>query len=118
MVDIGFVNAKDMVSEKSQETDSSPDDSINIDQISDAYYHFLLAEMAIMSNQDDVAIEEYRTAIKFDPVSSYLRLSLARALCKYGLLEEAALHLEEAVVDSPEDINIYMMPIQKLPMGI
>ena len=82
---------------------------LDIHPQSEAYYHFLLGEIARIEERDEVAIEEYRKVINYDPTSSFVRLRLARILAKYGFLEEAALHLEEAILISPDDIKNYLI---------
>ncbi|HDH96334.1 MAG TPA: tetratricopeptide repeat protein, partial [Proteobacteria bacterium] len=73
----------------------------------DAYYHFSLADQAIMRGDLDEAISELKLALKYDPGSAALRVHLASIYLARGEVESARVLLEEALEYEPDNISAH-----------
>jgi tetratricopeptide (TPR) repeat protein len=78
----------------------------------EAYYHFQLGhmneELAVSTGNPELAakaIEEYKTALKDDPDSSYLRVALASLYANTGDIRNAIRQAEDVISRDPSNLD-------------
>ena len=80
----------------------------------DAYYHFVIGYQAELLGDLDTALKEYRTVIRADRSSAYVRTQLAGVLMNLDRPEEAESVVREALELEPENIDALTMLAQVL----
>jgi tetratricopeptide (TPR) repeat protein len=97
----------------------------------DAYYHFQMGhldeDMAASTGSAemvDKAIEEYKAALKDDPNSSYLALSLAELYARTGNIRDAVRQAQDIITRDPDNLDahrllghIYLRSVSALQRG-
>lgn len=81
-----------------------PKPTFDAEAAGSAYYHFSMADQAIMQGDIPRGITELQAAIKADPESAILRVHLASLFLATGNLDSARSSLEEALRYNPDHI--------------
>jgi tetratricopeptide (TPR) repeat protein len=95
--------------QRTNETASQPDRAT-------AYYHYTLAHLYQQLAGEHMrreylnrAVEEYQTAIKADPGSSYIRLKLVELYASFNRLDDAVAEAQKILSDDPSNIEVRRM---------
>ncbi len=79
------------------------------DILTNGYYHYSLGVLFALGGEIDRAIGEYKSALRFDPESSYLMNELAMLYIKKGEMNTAISLLEESVTCDPEYVDSHIL---------
>jgi tetratricopeptide (TPR) repeat protein len=84
------------------------DTRINPEKDPRAYYHFLRAYSAEMDNEEELALKEYRSALRYDNKSALLLTSTASLLMRRGDMAGATTYIQSALRLEPDNITTLM----------
>ena len=73
----------------------------------DMPYRIMLADLYTLNGKDDLASEQYNTALSLDPENERIRLLVATILIRKNQLPEALVHLEKLIEQNPESVIAY-----------
>jgi tetratricopeptide (TPR) repeat protein len=82
-----------------------------------AFYHFLKAQQLLVAEDMAGAIQEYETALKNDPESSFLEMELAALYQRQGDVKEALAHAEKSLRLDPRQQEAYFL-LASLHVGL
>jgi len=74
-----------------------------------AYYHFLKAQQLLVADNLAGAIQEYETALKYDPESPFLEIELATLYQRQGDTKQALAHAEKSLRLDPKQQEAYFL---------
>lgn len=74
-----------------------------------SYYHYMQGHLFEEQGRFREAIEEYKTAIKFDPTSSFLSAELASAYARNSSIKDAVTEAEAAIKKDPDNLDAHRL---------
>ena len=77
--------------------------------VSNEYHHYSLGVLFVIDGEIDKAIDEYKSALRFDPESPYLMSELATLYIKKGQIDAAVRLLKESITYNPEYVDSHIL---------